>query len=206
MPDRPRRPDAGRPCASSSASPGAVASTSLLLLALVPLALAPAPAGAQAGQSPATERPAADPADVESPAAIVAAAYEVVSGPAGQERDWDRFRSLVLPEARLIPTGRSEEGRPTRTVLTTEEFVEFARQTFSGEAFYEREIHAVSERFGDIAHVFSTYESLRSPDAEPFDRGVNSFQLWFDGDRWWIVTIFWHGEREGAPIPERYGG
>jgi hypothetical protein len=87
-----------------------------------------------------------------------------------------------------------------------EELVDVAKQRFAEEPFYEREIHAVTERFGDIAQVFSTYVSLRSPDGEPFERGINSFQLWFDGDRWWVVTIFWHSERQDAPIPERYGG
>lgn len=171
-----------------------------LLLAVSVVAPVSAPA-----QEPAQERPEANPADVESPDAIVEAAYEVISGPADDERDWDRLRSLFLPEARLIPTGR-EKGEPTYEISTVEEFIKQAKKVFAKEDFYEREIHAVTERFGDIAHVFSTYESLRNPNGEPFSRGINSFQLWYDGDRWWIVDIFWHSEREGAPIPERFGG
>ncbi|PYL27237.1 MAG: hypothetical protein DMF45_12805, partial [Verrucomicrobia bacterium] len=46
----------------------------------------------------------ADPSDVESIEAIVAAAYDVISGPAGKKRDWKRERSLFISGARLIPT------------------------------------------------------------------------------------------------------
>lgn len=187
------------------ADPGPPTVVAALLVASLVAAStwAPAPAAAQEG---APERPEADPADVETPDAIVAAAYDAISGGGDEARDWDRLRSLFLPEARLIPSGRGPEGRASYQVLTVEEFVEYAGGVFADSGFYEREIHAEQERYGDIAHVFSTYESLRAPDADPFARGINSFQLWHDGERWWIVTIFWHGEREGAPIPERYGG
>ena len=46
----------------------------------------------------------ADPRDVESIDAIIAAAYDVISGPAGQKRDWNRERSLFYPGARIMPT------------------------------------------------------------------------------------------------------
>ena len=190
----------GSPIPSSGSLAGAVGS--LLVAAL----LVASPAAAT-GQEEAPDRPEAAPGDVESPEAIVAAAYDVISGPAGEERDWDRFRSLMLPEGRLIETGRSE-GEATYSVRTVEEFVEWAKTVIGSQedGLWEQGVHAVTERFGDIAHVFSTYELRASPEGEPLERGINSFQLWYDGDRWWIVDIFWHGEREGAPLPERYGG
>ena len=48
----------------------------------------------------------ANPKDVSSPEAIVAAVYDVISGPAGQKRNWDRMRILFVPDARMIPTGK----------------------------------------------------------------------------------------------------
>lgn len=166
-----------------------------------------APARAQEAEtSQMPERPDADPADVASVEAIVEAVYESISGTAEEPRDWDRFRSLFVPKARLIPTARDTSGAVHYT-HTIESYIDLVRPIFAKEPFFEREIHAQVERFGDIAHVFSTYESRRSPDdAEPFQRGINSIQLWHDGDRWWIVTIFWHAEGEGRSIPERYGG
>jgi hypothetical protein len=51
--------------------------------------------------------------------------------------------------------------------------------------------------------AFSTYDSKRIPDGEPFARGINSFQLYGDGTRWWIVTIFWDAEAPDKPIPAK---
>lgn len=170
-------------------------------------ALLVASPAAAVGQEEAPDRPRANPGDVESPEAIVASAYDAISGPVSEKRNWDRFRYLFLPEGRLIRTGRAE-GEATYSVQTVEEFIKWANATIGRqeEGLWEQEIHAVTERFGDIAHVFSTYELRISQEADPQARGINSFQLWYDGDRWWIVDIFWHDEREGAPLPERYGG
>ena len=61
-------------------------------------------------------------------------------------------------------------------------------------------------RFGAVAHVFSTYESRTLVELilKPFTRGINSIQLFFDGKRWWTVTIFWDSERPGQAIPVEY--
>ncbi len=169
-----------------------------LLLATV--GLLPAPLEAQE-----PEWPTADPEDVASIDAIIAALYDVISGPAGEARDWDRFRSLHIPEARLIPTGRNETRGFVHFVWSVDEYIDQAGDFLEQSGFFETEIARETDRFGSIAQLFSTYESHRSEDdAEPFQRGINSIQLMYDGSRWWIVTIFWMGERDDAPIPERY--
>lgn len=147
--------------------------------------------------------PAPDPADVASIDAIMTAVYDVISGPAG-ERDWDRFRSLFVPDARLIPTRRLAAGRWVPQALGVEEYVRLAGGQFRQQAFYENELWREVEEFGHIAHVFSTYASRRAPDEEPFVRGINSFQLFWDGVRWWVVSILWDAERSGQPIPSKY--
>lgn len=152
------------------------------------------------GQTP----PPADPADVSSPDAILEAVYDVISGPAGEARDWDRFRSLFIPEARLIPSGPAAAGGFGYQVQTPAQFAAAAGPQFQQTGFFEREIHRTTERFGSVLHAFSTYESLRAADAEPFARGINSFQLHWDGERWWIVTIYWFAETPDFPIPEEY--
>jgi hypothetical protein len=149
--------------------------------------------------------PAANPADVASIDSIIAAVYDVISGPAGKKRDWDRMRSLFVPGARLIPTGPRPSGGYGSRVLTVDEYIERSSGFFEKEGFYEREAARVTEQFGQIAHAFSTYESRHAPDdAKPFQRGINSIQLMNDGKRWWIVTIFWQGEDEKTPLPEKY--
>jgi len=152
-----------------------------------------------------TPAPAASPADVGSLDAIIAAVYDVISGPAGKKRDWDRMRSLFIPGARLIPTGTRQAGGYGSRVFTVDEYIGRASGFFEKEGFYEREAARRTEQFGRIAHVFSTYESRHgADDAKPFQRGINSIQLMNDGTRWWIVTIFWQGEDEKNPLPEKY--
>ena len=153
---------------------------------------------------------AADPADVDSIDAIIAAAYDVISGLAGQERDWDRERSLFIPGARLIPTtkiaGRmNEDGTITPQVLNVDDFIERSRDYLVKNGFFEKEIARRTEQFGHIAHVWSTYESRhKADDSEPFMRGINSVQLLYDDSRWWIVTIYWQHESAQDPIPGKY--
>ena len=158
-----------------------------------------------AGQAPAgPPGPQARPADVATVDAIIAATYDVISGPAGQARDWDRMRSLFAPGARLIPTGQAPDGSTRARVLTLEEYIQLAGPQLEKNGFFEREIGRVAEQYGHIAHLMSAYESRnRADDPKPFVRGVNSFQLLYDGNRWWVVTIFWQSETPEAPIPER---
>lgn len=156
-------------------------------------------------QSTEATAPAANPADVGSIDAIIAAVYDVISGPAGKKRDWDRMRSLFMPGARLIPTGPRPSGGYGSRALTVEDYVTRGTPLFEKEGFFETELARRTETFGQIAHVFSTYESRHAPtDAKPFQRGINSIQLMNDGKRWWIVTIFWQGEDEKNPLPEKY--
>ena len=149
--------------------------------------------------------PEARPEDVASIDAILAALYDVISGPAGQKRDWDRFQSLFAPGvARLIPTGRRQDGTVGYRALTPAEYQAGSAPALEGQGFFEKEIHRVADTFGNITQVFSTYESRRTPDAQPFSRGINSIQLLNDGKRFWVVTIFWDSERANNPIPARY--
>jgi hypothetical protein len=149
--------------------------------------------------------PAANPSDVNSIDAIIAAVYDVISGPAGKKRNWDRMRSLFINGARLIPTSPRPTGGYGSRALAVDDYIARAEPFFEKEGFYEKEAARRTETFGQIAHVFSTYESRHSPeDAKPFQRGINSFQLMNDGNRWWVVTIFWQGEDEKNPLPEKY--
>jgi hypothetical protein len=168
------------------------------------LAAALLPASAAASAQTAAVMPSARPADVATPDAIIAAVYASISGPAGQPRDWARFRSLLVPGARLIPSTRRTPGAATPVVWSAEEYIAAAGPGLERQGFFEREIHRTSDAFGAVLHAFSTYDSKRTPDGEPFARGINSFQLYSDGTRWWIVTIFWDAETADKPIPAKY--
>jgi hypothetical protein len=149
-----------------------------------------------------------DTADVGSIDAIIRAAYDVISGPAGGKRDWNRERSLFYPGARLIPTasvpGRNDVDLEPQ-MLDVEGYIARAEPLFEKTGFYETEIARRVEQFGQIAHVWSTYDSRHDPDdAKPFMRGINSIQLFNDGKRWWILSIYWQHENAAHPIPNKY--
>ena len=176
----------------------------LMLLGLALTVSAQTPTPTPTPQTPVAI-PTAIPGDVATMDSIVAAVYDVISGPAGQKRSWDRFRSLFIPGARLIPTGRRQTGEVGSRVLTPDEYVTRSSPLLEQNGFFEREVSRRVEKFGNIAHVFSTYESRHKlDDAKPFARGINSIQLMNDGSRWWIVTIFWQSEDEKNPLPAEY--
>jgi len=136
---------------------------------------------------------------------VMAELYRVISGPAGG-RDWERFRALFLPEARLIPVSGAITRQEDPTPLSVDDYVTRAASLFARSGFFERETGAVTEVYGHIAHRFSSYEARSAPEGPVVMRGINSVQLFFDGARWQIVTILWDDERTAGAVPDRYRG
>jgi hypothetical protein len=112
---------------------------------------------------------------------------------------------MFFPGARLIPAVYRPDSVPTLIQWTVDQYITTVGPRLEQGGFFEREIARRVERYGGVVHVFSTYESRRAAaDPAPFARGINSIQLWSDGKRWWIVTIYWEGERPNNPIPAGY--
>jgi hypothetical protein len=136
---------------------------------------------------------------------ILSSLYQVISGDAGVKRDWELFRHLFHPEAKLIPVRLNPDSPYTANYLSPEQYIERSGPILEKNGFFEKEIHRVVEQYGSICHVFSTYESFKTlSDIAPFARGINSIQLMFDGSRWWIINIYWQGETKDYPLPARY--
>lgn len=179
---------------ATGASRFRIALTAGLLLA------ATSPASAQVASPPAAKAQ-----DVASIDAILHALYDVISGPIGQARDWDRFRSLFLPEGRLVATGKAADGTARYRAMTPDGYIEANAEGLTSVGFAESEVSRKLEQFGNIAHAFSTYESKLTRQGRPAtQRGINSIQLFNDGHRWWILSVFWDSERPDNPIPSRY--
>jgi hypothetical protein len=146
--------------------------------------------------------PLACPADTDSIESTVKAVYEAISGPAGP-RDWVRFRSLFADGGRLIAIRVTPNG-PAPSIMTPDDYIQRSSPNMEKNGFFEGAVSQRIETFGNIAHVFSTYESRRGPGEKPYARGINSFQLVRQSGVWKVMTILWDSEREGSPIPERY--
>lgn len=170
----------------------------LALLAL--LLVLPATAAAQ------NSTIAARTSDVATIDSIIAALYATISGPVGEPRQWERFHTLFHPDARLIPTRCPEAGTCSLRTLTPAQYRQNADSFLVSIGFQEKELSRRVERYGSIAHAFSSYESYRRTETTPFSRGINSIQLFWDGHRWWVLQIFWDSERPNNPLPADFAG
>lgn len=147
------------------------------------------------------------PEDVASPEAIVTATYRSLDRAPGEPFQWDRFRSLYLPDATLIPN--TEQTGGDFRVLSPDGFISWIDSvvTIGGpndQGFSEEEVHQIVERYGDVAHVFSTYRKRFWDDDQVLGRGINSFQVVRHDGRWWIAGVVWDEEVGAGAIPEKY--
>jgi hypothetical protein len=184
-----------QPAAAQEAQPGPPAAPAMPAQASPPPPAAPA--------DPFASIPVAKPEDVASMDAIIAALYDVISGDAGVERDWNRFRSLFYPGARMIPTAKNQRtGKVVARIASPDDYIRASEGFLEGEGFHERELNRITQSFGTIAQVFSSYEARHKlSDPKPFLRGVNTIQLLNDGTRWWVLTIAWSPETPESPLP-----
>lgn len=140
--------------------------------------------------------------DVGSLDGIMKAFYEVVSGPAGEPRQWSRDRTLYISGVRFVSLSENAKGEPVSSVMDHQQFVDASNEMVVSKGFFEWEIHRETKRFGNIAHIFSTYETRITKDGPVITRGVNSIELFWDGKRWWIASAIWDDERKNNPIPK----
>ena len=158
------------------------------------------------------EWPKASPDDVDSVEHLVAALSDVLSGPPGKQRDWTRFRSLFLPNARLgqvLPDRPAKDGRPARSSdvawLTLDDYVQRLDPFSKTVGFFERPVASRTEAFGNLIEVWSTYEVRRSAnDTKPYTRGINSIQVVRAAGRFWIASEVWDDELNGFTLPDKY--
>lgn len=165
----------------------------------------PAPPSASPHGQAGADWPAAKAEDVDSLDSILKAYYASTSGPKGQPREWDRYRSLFAPDARLIVVRPGVAEGMAAGFLTVNDFVETNKRYFERGGFIDKEVARRTDTFGAIAQVWSTYESRHNEaEAQPYTRGITSIQLLKSGPRWYILSVFWQSEGPDVTIPERY--
>lgn len=149
----------------------------------------------------------ADSSKVKSLDGTIKTLYNVISGDKGVERNWKLFKYLFKPEAKLIATGKSNDNIYKARYMSTDDYIESAGPWLIKNGFFEKEIHRIVDTFGNMTHVFSSYESFVSQtETKPFMRGINSIQLLNDGERWWIINVYWAQESQEHLIPKKYLG
>ncbi|MFV0566142.1 MAG: hypothetical protein ACK5NB_09955 [Flavobacteriaceae bacterium] len=160
---------------------------------------------AQAQEKPNTEAPKDYSAHVLTIDSTIKSFYAVISGEKAVERDWNLFKFLFYKNAKLIPAGKDKEGYPVVNYMKPGDYIKNAEKWMVENGFFEQEISRTVQEFGNMAHVFSTYEAYHNEEEEkPFMRGINSIQLFNDGKRWWIVNVYWTHETKNNPIPDAF--
>jgi enamine deaminase RidA (YjgF/YER057c/UK114 family) len=129
--------------------------------------------------------------DVSTLDAAVKTLYDVISGPAGQARDWDRLRHLMHPQARF------QAVRPQGGIMsiTVDEYISRNGRALVEQGFFESETSRKVESFEGIAHVWSGFAIRRSADTPVLRTGINSIQLYWDRTRWWVMSVYWDNAR-----------
>ncbi|MDO6758960.1 hypothetical protein Q4566_02010 [Tamlana sp. 2_MG-2023] len=131
--------------------------------------------------------------------------YKVVSAKKDTVRNWKQFKHLFKKDAKLIPSGKDKMGVYHVSYLSPDDYKKKSGDWFKANGFIQKEVHRKTEIFGNMAQVFSTFEAYHDlSDEEPFLRGINSFQLLYDEERWWIINIFWTHETYRHLIPKDY--
>jgi len=155
--------------------------------------------------APTQNTVSAAPSDVDTVDHLMAALYDVISGAIGQKHNWDRMRSLFAPDAPMSAVVITRSGVLREVHFSCDQYIERSGPFIEKTGFFEREISRKTESWAHITHVFSTYESRYKPeDKKPFERGINSIQLFNDGKRWWIRSIMWEGETATQKLPGKY--
>jgi hypothetical protein len=148
----------------------------------------------------------ADTNELNSADAVVHALYDAISGPAGQERDWNTFRSLFAENARMYIAVPDKDSGYVLKSITPEEYAQRNQTRLSDIGFTEDELYRITNAYGAGTQVFSTYESHYTDKngEEVITQGINSIQLFFDGERYYIVSIFWDADSKNIEVPGRY--
>ena len=139
--------------------------------------------------------------DVITIDALIKASYEVVSGEKGAKRQWNRDNNLHHPKAIYSYFDREKQKQVT---MTLQEFHKETDEMVFGTAFYESEINREVRIFGTIAHVWSTYETKLEKEGEVARRGINSIQLIYENNRWYIISLTFCGETNNNIIPKTF--
>jgi hypothetical protein len=132
---------------------------------------------------------------------VIHVLYDVISGPAG-DRDWDLFKALFHEKAIMGATGKNKDGVKVLNYFTPSEYVERNGPAFKARGFFEEELERITNQFGGVAQVFTSYQYRFEKGGEIMKRGINCVQLAFEKDRWYITQIIWEAETPENKLPK----
>jgi hypothetical protein len=126
--------------------------------------------------------------DVSSVDHIVNGYFDVLSGKADTPRDWDRFRSLFIPDGRFINIHTMRGPHQIPAVFDLQRFTDMLKVNLAKADIEEHPIKIEIHPAGNLTQAIVTSEAHigRSPRATRF---LFTFELLKDVDRYWIVEV-----------------
>lgn len=140
----------------------------------------------------------------ETPGEAVEALYEVISGPVGEPRDWDRFRAMFLDGAQMTVLAPMPGDGERVVTLTVEEYVSRNGERLTEMGFTEAETRRQTHIYGGLATILSAYEATRSDRGETFATGVNTIVLARQDGVWKVASLAWRSETPDWPIERAF--
>jgi len=139
---------------------------------------------------------------VKSIEGITAKMLELISGPKGQERNWEEFRTLFLPTVQFIALNPQARAGDQVRAFNLEEFIRTFGPLYAKEGFQEEALDIRVNEFNGMANAFQSF-TARNATGTYNARGINNFILVHLEDRWWIASSTWTNEDATHPLPEK---
>lgn len=132
--------------------------------------------------------------------ATIHAVYDVISGPVGEERDFERMRALYMDGAAMGAVGPGPDGQGRGRVITLDDYIERSGPWLVENGFVEVPTRTDISVWGEIATARSAYEGTNSATGETFLIGVNFITLFKIEGEWKIASILWRTETDDWPV------
>ena len=129
-------------------------------------------------------------ADQQALDELMRAFYQVISFAEGGSPDWECMSALFSKQARI--TRVTPEAIDYMDLTSFQNMAEELLEVGAFTSFHESELARRIDRFGDVIHIASAYETRASEKAlDHLERGINSLQLIREDGRWKIVSLCW---------------
>ncbi len=116
-----------------------------------------------------------NPSDLATVDAVISALYESTRHTSEKPQDWERFRSLFVPNAVLVQA--ASIGSFEYSIDSFIEEAQYFRDRDPTEDWYETELARETHQLDDVAHVFSVNVFGPSTEGSQPKRYTHSFNL-----------------------------
>ncbi|SCZ00860.1 nuclear transport factor 2 family protein [Alkaliphilus peptidifermentans] len=122
--------------------------------------------------------------------------YKIISGSAGERRNWNEFKSLFFSEDSSLASMKYNADKECITKgMDVESYIVGLCDFLKSNDFYEYGFNYEIKVIGSIASVYSEYAAKRKKeDSNIIKSGVNLVQLIHNGHEWKIHSMLWQDQ------------